>query len=207
MDETRDALAGLEIIHVEQGRVAEYEAYVRTLNFVDPATLDLDEKYYESAEKLYMEEKCDQAVGAFGDYLNKYPNGAFALNAHFYRGDCHYRAGNFDQALPDLEEVVRRNGTQFMESSLYGAADILFKDERWEGALDHFVKLEPIASFPQNTLAAQVGQMRCLSKLGRADEAALAAEKVAANSNATGELKAEAGLMVAKKLLAGCIES
>ena len=202
VDETRDALAGLEIIHVEQGRVAEYEAYVRTLNFVDPATLDLDEKYYESAEKLYMEEKCDQAVGAFGDYLNKYPNGAFALNAHFYRGDCHYRAGNFDQALPDLEEVVRRNGTQFMESALYGAADILFKDERWEGALDHFVKLEPIASFPQNTLAAQVGQMRCLSKLGRADEAALAAEKVAANSNATGELKAEAGLMVAKKLLA-----
>ena len=202
VDETRDALAGLENIYVEQGRVAEYEAYLRTLNFVDPATLDLDEKYYESAEKLYMEEKCDQAVGAFGDYLNKYPNGAFALNAYFYRGDCQYRAGKYDQALPDLEEVIRRNGTQFMESSLYGAADILFKDERWEGALDYYVTLEPLASSPQNMLVAQVGQMRCLSELARADEAAAAAEKVAANSNATNQLKAEAGLMVAKNLLA-----
>ena len=53
MDGARDALAGIEAIHVEQGRVAEYEAYLRTLSFVDPATLDLDEKYYRSAEALY----------------------------------------------------------------------------------------------------------------------------------------------------------
>lgn len=202
MDGSRDALAGLESIYVEKGQVSEYEAYVRSLQFVDPSTLDLDEKYFRSAEKLYFDEKCPQAIGAFGDYLNKYPNGAYSLNALFYRGDCNYRAANYEAALPDLEAVIARNGTDFMESALYGASDILYRDKRWEGALEYYRKLEPVASFPGNTLAAQVGQMRCLKELGRMAEAATAAERVAANSNATADLKADAGLTVAHGLLA-----
>lgn len=201
MDGARDALAGIEAIYVEQGRVGEYEAYVRTLKFVDPASLDLDEKYYRSAETLYFAENCDQAIGAFGDYLAKYPNGAFALNAYFYRGDCAYRAQRYAQALPDLEEVIRRNGVQFLESALFGAADILYRDKRWEGALDHFKQLEQVAAIPQNVLAAQVGQMRCLRELGRVEEAATAAGRVAANANATTDLKAEAGIAAAKDQL------
>ncbi|MFN3875954.1 MAG: tetratricopeptide repeat protein, partial [Flavobacteriales bacterium] len=60
MDQARDALSGLENIYIELGRVGEYEAYVRTLKWVDPATLEFDEKYYQSAEKLYFEDKCPQ---------------------------------------------------------------------------------------------------------------------------------------------------
>lgn len=201
VDGSREALTALENIYVEQGKVAEYETYVRTLSFVDPSTLDLDEKYYRSAETLYLDGKCAQAIGAFGDYLSKYPRGAFAVNARFYRGDCLYRDGKYAQALPDLEATIQADAAQFMESALFGASDILYRDKRWEGALDHFVKLEPIASFPQNRLAAQVGQMRCLKELGRSADAAKAAAKVAANTDASADLKSEAGLAVAKDLL------
>ncbi len=196
----REALNGLKAIYVEQGRVADYEAYIRTLDFVDPATQDLDEDYYSSAEKLYFEEKCPQAIGAFGDYLSKYPKGGYVLNALFYRGDCNYRAGNYEQALPDLVEVIRRNGTQFMESALFGASDIMFRDRRWEGALDYFRQLEQVASFPQNVLAAQLGQMRSLRELGRIADAATAAERVAANSSATPDMKAEANILMGRNL-------
>ncbi len=202
MDGARDALAGIEAIYVEQGRVGEYESYIRSLKFIDPAMLDLDEKYYRSAEQLYFDEKCPQAIGAFGDYLTKFPQGAYSLNAHFYRGDCNYRQKNYAQALPDLEEVIKRNGVQFLESALVGASDILFRDKRWEGALDHYHKLEQVASSPRNTLNAQVGQMRSYRELGRPAEAANAAEKVLANTDATADLKAEAGLVAAKGLLA-----
>lgn len=198
MDGARDALAGIEVIYVEQGRVDLYEQYVSTLKFVDPSTLDLDEKYYRSAEKLYFDERCEQAIGALGDYLNKYPNGAYALNALFYKGDCEYRTGRYQQALPDLEAVIARKAPQFMESALFGASDILFRDERWEGALTYFKELESVASFPQNVLAAQVGQMRCLVALGRVEGAAEVAERVRTNSDATADMRAEAGLVIAK---------
>ena len=200
MDGARDALAGLENIYVELGRVSEYEQYVRSLKWVDPGTLEFDEKYYQSAEKLYFEDKCPQAIGAFGDYISKYPNGGYVLNALYYRGDCHYRAGAYDQAITDLEEVIRRNGAQFMESASAMAADILFRDKRYEGALDHFRRLEPVAASPQNTLVAQVGQMRCLRELGRIAEAATAAEKVVANSQSDADLKSEGNILIARSL-------
>ena len=136
---------------------------------MDPATLDLDEKYYRSAEKLYFDEKCPQAIGAFGDYLNKYPNGAFALNAQYYRGDCLYRAGNYDQALARPGGRDRGNGAtsswrapcSVPATSCSATSD---GKERWTTSC----RLETVASFPQNTLAAQVGQMRALQELGRA---------------------------------------
>lgn len=199
---SREALAGLESIYVEQGRVAEYEAYVKSLSFVDPSSLDLDEKYYRSAEQLYFAEKCDQAVGAFADYLAKYPNGAFSLNALFYSADCQYRAKKNAEALPKFEQVIAKDASQFMEASLYAASDILYRDKRWEGALAYFAQLETKAATPQNVLAAQVGQMRCLKELDRTDDAGKAADKVLKNTDANGELKLEAGLVAGLGMLA-----
>lgn len=197
LDGAREALAGIESIYIQEGRVGEYEAYVRTLSFVDPASLDLDEKYFRSAEELYFNERCAQAIGVLGDYLAKYPNGAYALNARFYRGDCLYRAGELDQALPDLEAVVAGNLPQFLESALFGAADISFKQQRWQGAMEHFARLEQVAAYPQNKLAAQVGRMRSLRHLGRPGDAADAARNVLDNPDAGADLKAEAGLVLA----------
>jgi TolA-binding protein len=207
-DGSRDALAGVKSIYVEQGRVAEYETYLKTLSFVDPASQDLDNDYYQSAEKLYMDGKCDQAVGAFKDYLSKYPKGGYAINAHFYQADCHYQAKRYAEALPGFEAVIGAKAAQFLESSLFAASDILFRDKRWEGALDRFAELEQVASVPQNTLVAQVGQMRCLKELGRVEEAGKVAEKVIPTAdkvlpdgNQRADLKAEAGLAVARGLL------
>ncbi len=202
MESARDALAGVESIYVEQGKVGEYETYVKGLTFFDASTLDLDEKYYRSAELLYTADKCEQAIGAFRDYLAKYPNGAYSLNANFYSADCLYRAKRYSDALPGFEVVVKRNAAQFLEPALFAASDILYREKRWEGALDHFTQLESVATRPANVLTAQIGRMRCLKELGRVDEAATAAEKLLKNPEAkAADLKAEAGLLVAKALL------
>lgn len=196
-DGAHDALAGIERIYAEQGKVAEYETYMRSLSFVDPSTLDLDESYYRSAEQLYFSEQCDKAVGAFGDYLAKYPKGAYAANAAFYRADCQNRAGQVKEALSGFEQVIASGADKFMEPALAAAAAIQFAGSEWSGALDHYTQLEQRASLPVNILAAQVGRMRCLRTLQRIPDAALAAQKVLANTDADDDLKAEAGLVVA----------
>lgn len=197
-----DALASIEAIYVETGRVAEWETYVGGLSFVDQGSLNLDENYYRSAELLYNNDKCAEAIGAFGSYLAKYPNGGYSLNAHFYKGDCEYRAGQTEAALVDLEEVVKVPGNAFMESALFGTSDLLFRDKRWEGALERFEQLEKVATSPDNTLAAQVGRMRCERELGRTKEAATAAHAVVANTHNKDLLvKAEANLLIANHSL------
>ena len=194
MDGARDALAGIESIHSQQGNVVAYEEYVRTLAFVDPATLDLDEKYFRSAEQLYFAEKCEQAVGAFRDYLAKYPRGGYQVNAEFYAADCLLRTGKPQEALPGFEQVIAAGEGQFLEPALVAASQILFRDERWAPALDHFTLLARTAALPLNVLAGQVGSMRSLTRLQRTAEAAEAAKAVLANTDATADLRAEAGL-------------
>ncbi len=203
VDGSRDALAGIESIYSQQGNMAGYEAYVKTLSFVDPASLDLDEKYFRSAEQLYFDGKCESAVGAFRDYLAKYPRGAYVLNAEFHAADCLYRAKKYAEALPGFEKVIAAGGGQFMEPALTAASEILYRDKRWEGALDYFTQLARNASLPVNILAGQAGSMRCLNELGRTAQAADAAKLVLANADANADLKAEAGLAVAK----GAIEA
>lgn len=196
MDGSREALAGIESIYSQQGNMAGYESYMKTLSFVDPASLDLDEKYFRSAEQLYFAEKCDQAIGAFRDYLAKYPNGAYAINAEFHVADCLYKAKKFAEALPGFEKVATAGTGEFLEPSLVAASEILYKDKRWEGALDYFTQLAQTASLPVNILAGQAGRMRCLTELGRTDAAAEAAKLVLANTDANADLKAEAGLAI-----------
>lgn len=198
MDGSREALAGIESIYSQQGNVAAYEEYVRSLSFVDAASLDLDEKYYRSAEQLYFDEKCEPAIGAFRDYLNKYPQGAFAVNAEYYAADCLLRSGKTAQALPGLEKVIARGEGQFLEPALAAASQILFQDKRYDAALDYFTRLAQTAALPVNVLAGEVGRMRCLVLLERKAEAAQAAEKVIANEGATNDLKAEAGMAIGR---------
>lgn len=201
MESARDALAGIESIYVEQGKVSEYEAYVKGLTFFDASTLDLDEKYYQSAEAAYNAGDCDRAVGGFQDYISKYPKGGYVVNAQFNSADCLYRAKKYAAALPGFEYVIRQGAAQFMEPALFAASDILYRDQRWEGALDYFVQLEAKASRPENVLAAQVGQLRTLKELGRTAEAATVADRILKNTTADADLKAEAGLAAAQGAL------
>lgn len=202
LDGSREALAGIESIYSQQGNVAAYEEYVRSLSFVDPSSLDLDEKYYRSAEQLYFDEKCDQAIGAFRDYLDKYPRGAYAINAEYYAADCLLRAGKTAQALPGLEKVIAGGEGQFMEPSLAAASQILFQDKRYDAALTYYEQLAQTAALPVNILAGQVGRMRCLVALDRKDLAAQAAQKVANNEDAGTDVKTEAGLVIGRAAIA-----
>jgi TolA-binding protein len=202
MDGSREALAGIESIYSQQGNVAAYEEYVRSLSFVDPSSLDLDEKYYRSAEQLYFDEKCDQAVGAFRDYLAKYPRGAYAVNAEYYAADCQLRSGKTAEALPGLEKVIASGDGQFLEPSLAAASQILFQDKRYDAALTYYEQLAQTAALPVNILAGQVGRMRCLVALDRKDLAAQAAQKVANNEDAGTDVKTEAGLVIGRAAIA-----
>lgn len=199
---SKDALASLESIYVETGRVNELDGYLATLTFIDPSTIDLDEKYYRAAETKYFAEDCVGARHAFSEYLDKYPVGAYALNAHYYRGDCAYKSDDLEAALNDLSLVIEQPGNPFMEQALVGVSTINFNDGAFEAALSNYISLEKVAEFPTNVLAAQVGQMRCYNELKDHTHAEEASNWVLANDKASDALITEGNLIKGRALLA-----
>ena len=67
--EATQAVSTARLIYIDLGRVNEYAAWVRTLDYVEVTDSDLDNATYESAEKQYLDNNTDKAIAQFNGYI------------------------------------------------------------------------------------------------------------------------------------------
>ncbi|MGM0375441.1 MAG: tetratricopeptide repeat protein [Bacteroidota bacterium] len=198
--EAEDALLGIKNIYMDRNDSEGYIEYTREVGgFASIDERQEDSLSYATAEKLYMEDKCIQAINQFESYLRNYPNGRFALNAHFYKADCQYRNEDYDAARRSFEEVASTPGNEFMEDALLGVADISFRQERYEDALGYYKRLEEEADHDDERREGLLGQMRCLSRLeGHHEEVLDVTQRVLEAEKLSAEVEREARYLKAK---------
>ncbi|MBK8672229.1 MAG: hypothetical protein IPN93_04325 [Bacteroidetes bacterium] len=78
---------------------------------------------YLAAETQFSKGNFEGALKGFNNYLISYPNGYFALPAHFYRAECFYRNNEFDKAALDYDFVTAQPISRFTEKR--------YQDKRW----------------------------------------------------------------------------
>jgi tetratricopeptide (TPR) repeat protein len=200
--ESRSALTGLKTVYVDMNEVDAYFSYVRTLggSFANVSVSEQDSLTYLSGENLYMAGNCERALVVLGNYLQKFPEGSFVLNAHFYRAECLASSGNIQEALKDYNYVVKQSKNVFSEPSLLAVSDINYNSGNFADALDAYVMLENVADAGAGKLTARLGQMRCLYKLGNFNSVIESGQKVLDSENVTEEMKREAHFKMAKSL-------
>lgn len=75
----------------------------------DAAVFDPQAKRaYDQALALAMGKKYDEALDAFSAFLVKWPDHPNADNATYWRGECFFAKGNYDQAAEQFEGVIAR---------------------------------------------------------------------------------------------------
>lgn len=200
LEDSREAIARIEDIYVDLGRIDEYNQWVQGLNFYDVSTTRLDSITYAAAETKYVNENCDGAIGAFQSYLEKYSGGIFALNANFYMGECLFEQERFEDALVGYNFVIDQPLNKFTESALLAASSINYDSGQFETALDQYAQLEKIAEFKVNTLEALIGQLRCNYKLGYYPQALKYADAVINSEGIPDDIVQEAWLLKGKVL-------
>lgn len=191
-DDAREAIARAEDIYVEQGRMEEYNEWVQSLKFYNVSASALDSTNFRSVEKIYREKDCEQAKTAFKNYLAKFENALFFIEANYYLADCYYKDGDYANALEYYTAVINRPLNKFTESSLVAASHINYNNKNYTLALEQYRKLEKVAEFKTNVLEAQIGQMRCYSKLKNNIDVVVFADKVLADANTPQKVKNEA---------------
>ena len=200
--ESKEALASIRSIYVEMNAVDDYVKYTKDVPFADVSQSEKDSLTYIAAENLYMNGNCDKATSAFNNYISKYKDGAFAINANFYRAECEYKAGHNDQALGGYNYVLQQPRSRFSESAALKAARISYAQSNYKMAVEHYIRLEEIAESPANTTEALIGEMRCNYKLESYGMALQAAQKLLQTENQPSDMVAEAHLTAAKSALA-----
>src|SRR5690606_37058833 len=80
--EAKQAVATAKLVYVDEGRVSEYAAWARNLDFIEVTDAELDQASFESAERKQFEGKPDVAIRGYEEYLREFPRGLHTQGAN-----------------------------------------------------------------------------------------------------------------------------
>lgn len=199
--EAREGLAVIRNIYVEMNQVDAYVKYAADIPFANVSRSEQDSLTYQAIENRYMAGDCQKAAPDFASYLERFPNGIFSVNAHFYKADCDSRAGRYEEALVSYNHILNLPRNRFTENSALKAADILYRNKDYAKSLAMYEKLEDNAENPDNLHLAYLGQMRNNSRLGNHGIAIQQGQRLLATDRLTPDIAAETHLAMGNSSL------
>lgn len=165
--EASSALAGIRTIHMDESRVDDYFAYMESIGKnTSVSVAGQDSLVYLAAENLFMQGDCNRATESLSRYINRFPQGNFIVQAHYYKADCSYRTNKMDEALASYEFIINRGTSDFTEQSLVRASEILYEKSEFDKALKYYRQLSEIAQSDTDLITARMGLVRCLYLTG-----------------------------------------
>jgi TolA-binding protein len=173
--EADDALGNIKNIYVEEGRPNDYVELMRK-NGKNISVSEADSLNYTAAELKYTANDCAAAITGFNNYLSQYPDGAFALEANYFRSECYNKSKDFKNALTGYDYVNAKGLNRYFEKATLEAARInYFELKDYAAAKKYFESLLSGAANQDNQLEALRGVVRCyylLKDYSKANETA-----------------------------------
>ncbi|MFT3679356.1 MAG: tetratricopeptide repeat protein [Ferruginibacter sp.] len=178
--EADEALDNIKSIYVEEGRPNEYVVLMQK-NGKTISVSEADSLTYTSAELKYNNNDCNAAITGFNNYLSQYPNGAFALEANYFRSECYAKNKDWTNALTGYKYVNGKGLNKFFEKATLAAAQILYIEMKdYAEAKKYFESLRTGAVNQDNQLEALRGLVRCYYQLKDYSQANDAAKELVA---------------------------
>ena len=199
--EAVQAVATARLIYIDLGRVDDYAAWVKTLDYVEVSDVDLDNTTYLAAEKPYLDNDTDKAIRQFNKYLTQFPNGIHALKSHFYLAQLYYKKNLFENAQPHYKYVVDTSKSEYTEQATVKLCEIYLSNNNWDKAIPVLQRLEAEADYPQNVIYAQSNLMNAYFQTDDFSKAETYAEKVLAHSNLDNKVKSDAKIIIARSAI------
>lgn len=196
--ETDDALDIVKAIYVEEGKPGEYADFMRQSG--RPLSVSTEDSLtYAAAETQYDKNNINAALSGFNDYLQRFPNGAYSLDAQFNRAEIYYSKKDWNNALTGYESVAADAPNKYAERAVLTAARIYFFElKNYSKAETYFVQLKQIAAGQENKLEAMRGLLRSQYQQEKWAEALENAKELAAAKGASADDKTLANMAIAK---------
>ena len=200
-DEARTALVDLKSIYVEKGDINTYLQYTETVQGATPiAVSERDSLTYTAAEGLFSRGQKADAKKRFKEYLEQYPNGAFAANAWYYQGLLLEEENDYDGAYESFMHSASYESSRFCESALDHASAMAWAVGDWETAMDTYMRLYAKTT---NVDRQRISLFRIVSSAGQIseNEAVLLYADKALQTQLTADQKTEVKYWKAQALL------
>jgi len=192
-EEARTAIQSLEGVYKEINDIGAYASYANSLGKGTILSASRqDSLTYMAAENVYMKGNKPESKTSFNKYLQSYPGGVFASDAHFYLGSMAYDAKDFNSALDHFKAVVNSNNPKYIDNALIYASGIEFDRKNYESAYTAYEHLNQVASNSENKNIAQLGMLRCAYLMKQDDKVVTAAGLLLEDTKLTSTVANEA---------------
>ena len=197
-EETSEAMATIRDIFIEDGKPEGYVALMKE-NGIIIAVNEADSLSYITPYNKYEAGDCMVAIPGFGTYINGYPNGAYIIDANYYRASCYQKIKEFNQAITGFDYVNSRGVSKYFEdATLHLARIYYFELKDYTNAKKYFESLRANAVNPENQLEALRGLVRVYYQLKDYSTANEAAMELANKKGVSTDDKSIAALVLGK---------
>ncbi len=186
------ALEALKGLYIQSNQPEAYSKLLKDNNLPSAESSSIDSTYYAAAETQYANGKVESARDAFTNYLKTYPNGIFAIKAHYYRGECNFRMKKYGEAKEDYNVILEGPWNEFYENSAKHAAAIAFDEKNYALAFDYYQKLAANTSDSKVKEGAYMGVIRSGYNSNKFKEVSLYADSLIAMPGVSEETANEA---------------
>ena len=200
--EALQAVSTAKNIYAEQGKMEEYAAWAKGLGYVKVSDSELDSAAFDAAERLYVQNKKQEAKPALEKYLKDYPKGANASQARFYLAQLYFEDNQKDKARPLYEKILQEARNEYTEQVLLRLSHIYLEKEETEKVLPLLKELESSSPVLQNVIFARSNLMRSFYKQKDYPQAIAYAQKILAEKAAEERLKSDAHVILARAYMA-----
>jgi tetratricopeptide (TPR) repeat protein len=207
--EADEATDIVKAIYVEEGRPDDYVALMSQIGKAVSVS-EADSLSYTAAFNKYESGDCTTALNSLGNYLSKYPSGAYALEANYYRADCFQKAKDLPNALIGYAYVSAKGNSKYFEKATLEAARInYFELKNYKEAKKYFESLKANAVNQDNALEALRGLVRCYYQTKDYTEANVASKELLARKGISTDDKSIGFLVLGKtaQTMGDCAEA
>ncbi len=201
--ESAEALAGIRVLYVNAGTPDTYIQYVQSIPSGPSISVAVQDSItYQAAEIKYLKGDCTGASKDLSAYLDKFPNGFFAVNANFYKSECALKSGQTESAIKGYTYVINQPRNNFTEKSLLKLGNLSARNKDCAQTVQYMLQLESIAEVSANQVEARAAIMRCHFQTGDYANATAYAEKLKSMDKVPNEILNEAILIHGKSAMA-----
>jgi len=196
--ESDQAVDYVRNIFVENQRPADFVAFMRqngkTVSFSEEDSLT-----YVSANLAYSSRSFDNALRGLQDYITKFPDGHYAIDANYQAAEILNSKQAYVEALQNYAFVAAKAPNKYAETSVLNAARICyFELKDYSKAEQYYLQLKGLATAPENKLESMRGLLRCQFKLAQWADAVPNAQDLLQQKGLATDDKMMASMVIAK---------
>jgi TolA-binding protein len=190
-DEAAQAAETLKRMAAADGTLDEHIAFINKIDNAPKIDANEAEKLaFNAGEQAYLD---NHATKRLEEYVKKYPNGKYAVQAYAYLMEAADNADDTTKSYNYACRIVENWPDNAAAVDAYAIkAEVEYSKGMGEEALKSWKELERRASTPADVNEARMGIMRVARDLGKADDLLAAADAVLASSTLGSEDKTEA---------------